>query len=918
MIMVLTPVGQIYAATQATVEIVKNNPTVTLADSGERIFQIGYGFDVDFDVHATGLDLVLVLDRSNSMLRTDPSTDLPVADAVWHAVNEFITEYYNTYPDSNVAVVSFGANGNKSDNWKYFNSLEDTLDEISEVYEYRNLYNNYHQNFRSYWNNGYRFAWENWQISDGATNIAAAFEYASTTVDHKQVVDEENGQDVILLFTDGVATQGGSKSQKNYNYPTAHNTNTIAAYEAGIEAQEVAEVITVGYFEGIENNYTKAVARETLELSQNAGLFEASQTGQLANIFETVVEELNYAGTDAVVTEVIEDEFEVVLDSIHPAASSVSLDDQGRTVIIWDLGNVVDTTYSLGYKVKVKSDVYPTGSGTLEIPINLDAQLTYTDLDGQVVTEYLGQNKTVIPPRSNQPVVNVAVVYEDGYGYLVGDVMTLDHQMSFINEIPFDYTSILVRDLRKTISGGSFGSQIDIYSDSRDDGWVGISDQLVLDLQRTKTTNGLENLVWSEAKDLSVVVNEVGSYNLGYRVDYQLTNEVGTTFDFVEAQNDPSTVYVREGILRLNLLDNFGGAITTATIFIDDVVTNYTLEGDQIVLRGVTSGTHTIAFQVPSGYEFTSGDLGVVQTEDDITFTEAFDYNHSEVTKTIHFNRLNIREIAITDREGNDQVDLDTVEESVEALVNFTLTVPLTKVAMRIVDDYDLADHEFVLETVAGLGHVEDSAGNQVNGFSMIDGFLSYDGPQLASDSFRAFGTVLAPSGFGDDYDYDYEVYVDQIITREELGDSVDVSAMTSEVLYLELGDNDAPLIEPVINDENTTTNIANYDVSIRDKVQIVEIIVYEGLLSLEGIQSDSVTNEFEVIDPSEITEMSLWNYNSYINTDVELNVEVVDNKWLSKGNITIYARDAFGNEGVEVIEIDYEDVNDLLENNLK
>ncbi len=64
------------------------------------------------------------------MLRLDPSTNLPVADAVWKAVDSFLTEYYGTYPDSNVAVVSFGTNGNKSDNWKYFNNLEDAIEEF--------------------------------------------------------------------------------------------------------------------------------------------------------------------------------------------------------------------------------------------------------------------------------------------------------------------------------------------------------------------------------------------------------------------------------------------------------------------------------------------------------------------------------------------------------------------------------------------------------------------------------------------------------------------------------------------------------------------------------------------------------------------------------------------------------------------
>ena len=57
----------VQAASDILIHVTKEQPTVSLSDSGERIFDIGYAFGVNFDAKATGLDLVLVLDRSNSI-----------------------------------------------------------------------------------------------------------------------------------------------------------------------------------------------------------------------------------------------------------------------------------------------------------------------------------------------------------------------------------------------------------------------------------------------------------------------------------------------------------------------------------------------------------------------------------------------------------------------------------------------------------------------------------------------------------------------------------------------------------------------------------------------------------------------------------------------------------------------------------
>lgn len=910
LVMTLIASTTIYGAVEITVDITKNEPMIILSDEGERIFDIEYVFDVDFTHVTTGLDLVIVLDRSNSMLRPDPSTGLPVADAVWDAVNTFVTEVYNAYPKSNVAIVSFGTNGNKSDNWKYYDNLQDTLEEIEEVYDYRDLEENYHSNFRSYWNNGYRFAWENWQISDGATNISAAFDYGATTVDHKQTPGESSDQNVIILFTDGVATQGGSNSQKNYNYPTSHNSNTIAAYESGQLAQDAAEIITVGYFEGIEYDSTKSVARETLELSQNAGFFEATQTSHLTGIFDTIVDELNYIGTDATVVEIVEDEFEVVEGSIQPSSYELTVDGQGRQVITWQLGNVIDSDYTFGYKVKVKDEVYPTGSGSLEIPINEEAMLYYTDLNGLTVSESLGQSFTAIPPRNNQPLVNVDIVYENNqYGYLVGDAIVIDHGLSFINELPFDYREINVHSMVRENASDDLGSYVALSEESTSEGWILDEGQLTYLIDEIQNA-GSGNLEWSKNIPITLKTIAVGNYQLSYNIDYVLTNSVGTEFDFNTMGNDPASVDVIEGTVVLDLTDNIGIAITEVEVYLNEVVAETELdENNDVVIKNVPTGTHDIRLISPSGYNLlTTGSSISTNSHQDILFEATLSYDAPTVTKALEFERLNVRDVMVSTRDDLHTKAIDTVDELVPSKVTFTLSRELTKVSLNMVDDFVGSDHVFTLDTIGGNTDVQNASGAVV-GFEMNGNKLEYNGPALPVGTYTAYG-IMTPPSLGEGLDYDYDVEVDAISTRES-GDPSDTSmTMTSSGLLIEMVDDQAPVIVAVFDEEESTVNLINQDITITDKTEIVTYEIYNGTLTYEEILLETELHDFELVDDQGTSVL--------LDSDIQAVFSVdTPGQITASGSMTIYAVDAFGNYSVEVIEYENTEVNNLLDEDL-
>ena len=898
----------VQAAVDTTVYINKEEPTVLLTNEGERIFSIGYDFDVSFDIETTGLDLVIVLDRSNSMLRIDPSTNLPVAQAVWEAVDAFVTDFYTSYPESNVAIVSFGTNANKSDNWKYYDNLEDTLAEIEDVYQYRDIYKNYSSNFRAYYNNGYHYAWENWNITDGATNIAGAFEYAKKTVEMKETVTKSNTEDVIILFTDGVATQGGSNSQKNVNYPTEHNSNTIAAYEAGIDAQSVAPVITVGYFEGIEYESTAAVARETLLWAQNGGLFEAEQTHELANIFTTIVSELNYVGTNAKVTEVIEDEFEIVAGSIYPEDYTLSTDAMGRQVITWRFGNVVEDGYTFGYDVKVKDDVYPTGSGEVTIPINTDAVFEYVDLDGNVVYESLGHQETTIPPRSNQPIVDVTVRYDASNQVLVGDYVPMTHILSYTNVEPFDYQTIHVTGLERNTVDGQLSDVATIVDPNLI--WMTTATKAYArDLDETYTAPSGMNLEWTYEVPMTLIATDEGTYDLKSMVEYQLTNTVGIAYNFSNTVTDSDQLMVRRGVMRFELIDNFGVSLTNIEVYMDGNLMTTEVQDQQVWVVDVPSGIHTFAFELPSGYKLTGTNTGINSQDGIVSYETSLNYEQYQPLKGINLERLNVKDIKVQNKQGTHISQLTALDESEEATVSFTLTRNLKKLGMTLIDDFSDSNMKFEMTLVGGVAQVRNSGGQIIPGFSLSNNRLIYEGAaELAVDTYTVEGVLTPPTTFGVDEDYDYMVYVNEITTQEITDPSPITYAITSEDLLLGLLDDQPPVIEPTLLEEISTTNSEAYTVVITDMTKLDSVLAFSGTYALEDLPTEDEALNYE------ITEDLGNRMEAIMKVPLELTQE--NDEYHAVGTMTIYARDAFGNESILVIEVD-NDVTDLFDSNV-
>jgi hypothetical protein len=611
------------------------------------------------------------------------------------------------------------------------------------------------------------------------------------------------------------------------------------------------------------------------------------------------------------VVETIEKEFEVVEGSIEPQNYTLTVDAHGRQVITWELGNVVDTNYAFGYKVKVKDHVYPTGSGLVEIPINVNAMLTYRDLSGNAVTELLGQNMTVIPPRTNQPQVNVNVTYTNNqFGYLVGDIIKMNHSLSYTNEAPFDYKTINVKNLTKSTSGQTISEFVAMQPISTGAGWGIVNNKLSLNILESKSVVGSENLTWQKEVPLELKAIKEGNLRLDHNVDYQLTNSVGNVFDYANLGLDPAAIDIKMGRLTLNFSDDLDTAITDVEIYINGMLRPYTVVDGIIVIEGITSGLHKISIPVPSGYLMSSQSGGITLDGNmNMVFDAVLSHATPQIDKVVNFERLKIKDIAITTLDGSSAHNIDQLNESTQTKISFELVRPLTKAEMTLFDDFANSNHTFVLNTSAGIANVRNASGNVISGFTMTDGRLSYNGSQLPAGKYVAYGVLTPPATLGHQLDYDFKVGINQIRTREQ-GDSSDLeSAITSKMLTVGLVDTVAPVIDVVVDSLESSVNLINHNITITDKTTIVTYKVFEGKLTYNQVLA--ATNEQTIRVLSNLGNRVL------LDTDMKVTLTTQLNKFVAKGAITIYAVDAFGNYSVKVVEYLNEDLNDLLDQNI-
>lgn len=903
LLLLMTSTITSYGATEVSFE--QSEPRIVLTNESERIYSLEYNFDVTYTQTITGVDIVLVLDRSNSMIWPDPLTNKPLVQSVWDSVNQFIKDIYAAYPDSQIAVVSFGSNGSKSNLWTYYTSEAAALNEVKAIFDYVDLSKEYNVKYKDFKDNGYKFAWKNWVIWDGATNIKEGFQYATKTVTEEDRTITEDSTDTIVLFTDGVATQGGTSAQRNINNPTVHNSNTINAYNAGIAAQDYAQVITVGYFGGITNSSTVAIARDTLQRAQNAGFFEAANVSQLTGIFENISTNLGYLGTDAKVVETISKEFSVVQSSIKPEGYVVTQNSEGETVITWNLNVITDKSYTFAYDVKVKEDAYPTGTGDTLIPINKNATLFYKNLNKEDQVVELGVVKASIIPLQVQPTVKIDTTYSGTLGrFLVGDIIDIKSVLSYANPVPYDYITLEVRNFEKPLNTALSGS-FEVIPLENQASWQTLISGLNTNINKTITSETATALSFNQEVQLRLKALKAGTYQFKHELDYTLVNGYGVNHTHTKEGIDNISLQIKNSLIDLTFVDDFGTFISGVELLGQDGIfasrTSDVL--GKIKVEGIGSQTLTLVVPMPSGYRLGVGNsAGIsVNAQSQIRIPINLNYTTPSYIDTIKLERLNIRNIYITNLLGEHQHQVAKPQDSVDIRIDFDTVRSLTGMRLILQDDYLPGNATFT------LSQVRNTAGAVLSGFSMNGNTIQYSGSALPVGHYTVYGKITPPSNLGHDLDYDYKLDIPTISTLEPTDTLYLTRQITSTGLLVYLEDKVAPVIVSTLNQSKSSTNLHVYGVKITDLTKLVEYKVYEGEVTLLNRQTG--------------TALALINeVNTISQVDFEFNARLTlvqeGSALKMKGKYTLYARDAFGNESIQLIDIN-KDIQQLKDQNI-
>ena len=309
------------------------------------------------------VDVILVLDRSDSMNKSAGRYSR-LYYAKQAAINfaGLVLSGPNAIPGSRVAVVSFngpertdvaGAQSNATQTWDYSTNVTSITDAINAL------------------------------SASAGTNTQAGFIQAGMTLDGANV----DSNKVVIMFTDGIPTASNGTLPSGPNEPTVHNAHTIAAYTAGQALHNSARVFTIGLLQNMPTA-VHTLAVDTLTKAQNAGFYEAPSAQDLQTIFASISQQLNYSALNAVVTDVVGNNFNLIESSL-PAGAVYN--PMNRT-ITWSPGTII-TNSQLKYTVQAK----PEFEGGLAYT-NESATLNYTNVNGVA-----NQTKTFPKPQVNVP-----------------------------------------------------------------------------------------------------------------------------------------------------------------------------------------------------------------------------------------------------------------------------------------------------------------------------------------------------------------------------------------------------------------------------------------------------------------------------------------------------------------------------------
>ncbi|WWU64293.1 vWA domain-containing protein [Clostridium baratii] len=355
----------------------------------------------------TPVDIVMVMDTSRSM-----SGDI---SSLKSAMNTFIDDINKGVKESRISVVKFAGPTSyyeigKTENAKVIAGFDTSISTKKDKI--------------------------NATSAKGGTNAEAAWERVKEQIDQSKK-ERPNANRYVLFFTDGLPTVVNGKvpvQETNHNYirniiiPT-----TVSKYEAAVGTD--VKSYAIGLLDNVSGRDGKALAKYFLnEVNNQKAYFIEDKNINLSEIYKDIANNIIKDATiakDAVLTDVVTDEFEIVTgENGSDTTSEVyklnadgtiseKLDIKGTInketgTISWKLGEVGAGGMLVKFRIKLKDEYYGTGAAT--IPTNKEANMIYKDPVTNKEGEKIEFNKPEISIPFKTGSITIEKVVENNKG----------------------------------------------------------------------------------------------------------------------------------------------------------------------------------------------------------------------------------------------------------------------------------------------------------------------------------------------------------------------------------------------------------------------------------------------------------------------------------------------------------------------
>lgn len=354
----------------------------------------------------TPVDIVMVMDTSGSM-----SGDIRTLRS---AMNTFIDDINKGVKESRISVVKFAGPTSFRENGKTENaqviagfntSIQTKKDKINAT------------------------------RANGGTNAEAAWDRVKEQMDQSKK-DRPNANRYVLFFTDGLPTViNGKRPVEETKHDYIRNTiipATMKKYEAAIG--NGVKSYAIGLLDNVGTN-GRELAKEFLnKVNNQKAYFIENQNINLGEIYKDIANNIIKDATiakDAVLTDVVTDQFEIVTDENGSDITSevYKLNSDGSKgeklsikgtinketgTISWKLGEVGAAGMLVTFRIRLKDDYY--GTGNVEIPTNKEANMIYTDPVTNKEGEKIEFNKPEISISFKTGSITIEKVVENNEG----------------------------------------------------------------------------------------------------------------------------------------------------------------------------------------------------------------------------------------------------------------------------------------------------------------------------------------------------------------------------------------------------------------------------------------------------------------------------------------------------------------------